>query len=320
MKNYAFLSILIALSLILIPVLTVTVSEKQESKPQTTDETLHKSDDGSVEVLRTNSGKTEKMSEIEYLIGAVSAEMPPTYHEEALKAQAVACYTYMLYTSSQGENLSDDSKTHQGYMSDEECKEKWGKKYDVYHNKIKKACEEVLGKAIIYDGKPIMAAFHAICPGRTQSAADVWGKDVAYLKSVVSDGDRLSPDYSQTVVLTTEQFKENAKKLDGCTLPDDTSKWLGNIDKTEQGLVKEIKIGDKSYSGENVRNAFGLRSNCSTVEYKDGKFTFNVTGYGHGVGMSQYGADYMARQGSTYEEILKHYYTGTEIVDTASAQ
>lgn len=312
MKNYAFISLLIALSLILIPLLAVTVSEKQENKTQTTDETAVK-DGGSVEVVRTNSGKTEKLSEIEYLIGAVSAEMPPTYHEEALKAQAVACYTYMLYAKAQGENLSDDSKTHQGYMSDEECKEKWGKKYDVYHNKIKKACEEVLGKAIIYDGKPIVAAFHAICPGRTQSAADVWNKDVPYLQSVVSDGDRLSPDYSSTVVLTKEQFKENAGKLDGCTLSDDVSKWIGAVSKTDSGTVKEITIGGKNYSGEKVRGAFGLRSNCFTVEYKNDKFTFNVTGYGHGVGMSQYGADYMARQGSTYEEILRHYYTGTEI-------
>lgn len=313
MKNYTFISLLIALSLILIPVLTVTVSEKREAAPKTADETKIQSGGESVEVVRTSSGKTEKMSEIEYLIGAVSAEMPPTYHEEALKAQAVACYTYMLYACAQGENLSDDSKTHQGYLSDEECKEKWGKKYDVYHNKIKKACEEVIGKAVIYDGKPIMAAFHAICPGRTQSAADIWGKDVAYLKSVVSDGDRLSPDYSSTVVLTKEQFKESAGKLDGCTLPDDVSKWVGDVSKTDSGAVKEIKIGDKNYSGEKIRGAFNLRSNCFTVEYKNDKFTFNVTGYGHGVGMSQYGADYMARQGSTYEEILRHYYTGAEI-------
>lgn len=318
MRNYAVLSIIIAVILLVTPLITVNGNKKSDGLNKETRQTEQyknqdepKADD--VRVLRTQSGKTETMSETQYLIGAVSAEMMPTYHEEALKAQAVACYTYMLYSKESGQALSDDSRTHQGYLSDEECKEKWGKKYETYHKKIVKACEEVTGKYISFNGKPIMAAFHAICSGNTESAADVWGKDVPYLKSVVSDGDRLSPDYSSELSLTAEQFKECCKTLNGCTLPDDITKYIGKIENTGAGGVKSIEIGGKKYTGEEARRAFGLRSNHFKVEYKDEKFVFTVVGYGHGVGLSQYGADYMARQGSNYEEILKHYYTGTEI-------
>lgn len=316
MRNYTILSIVLALILLITPLIAVSGSVKKQENITKSDKT--EQNNRNIDVLRTQSGKTETMSEAEYLIGVLSAEMPPAYHEEALKAQAVACYTYMLYAKQTGEALSDDSRTHQGYMSDEECKEKWGKKYDTYHKRVVKACEAIQGKYIAYDDKPIMAAFHAICSGNTESAADVWGKDVPYLRSVVSGGDRLSPDYSSELTLTAEQFRECCKNLNGCSLPDDISKYMGKIENTGAGGVKTIEIGGKKHTGEEARKAFNLRSNHFTVEYKDEKFIFSVVGYGHGVGLSQYGADYMARQGSSYEEILKHYYMGTEIKQAVS--
>ena len=179
--------------------------------------------DGTMKVLRASSNRVETMSDLDYVIGAVSAEMPPTYHIEALKAQAAACYTFALRSRNEqldkpdealsGAYLNDDSAQHQGYISKEESKAKWGDKFDTYYKKISEACEAVVGKAILYDGEPIIAAFHAICSGQTESAQVVWGKDIPYLQSVLSTGDKLSPDYTSTLSLTKEQFSSMAKKL-----------------------------------------------------------------------------------------------------------
>ena len=276
-----------------------------------------------MKVLRASSNRVETMSDLEYVIGAVSAEMPPTYHTEALKAQAAACYTFALRSRNEqlkkpddalsGAYLNDDSSQHQGFISKEESREKWGDKFDTYYKKISEACEAVVGKAIVYDGEPIVAAFHAICSGQTERAQVVWGKDLPYLQSVQSTGDRLSPDYASTLSLTKDQFSTMAKKLGEVSLEDDASKWFASPETSKAGTVTAITIGGQKVTGQQVREAFGLRSACFTLEYKNDRFTFHVRGYGHCVGMSQYGADYMARQGSSWEEIVQHYYKGAEI-------
>lgn len=317
MRNYSFLCIILAVIMLTVPLVTVNGQAKPENdtvKAEKTTQTEKQNSDEKVKVVRTASGNVETMNELDYIIGAVSAEMPPTYHEEALKAQAVACYTYLLYTKQTGESLSDNSRTHQGYMSEQECRDKWGKKYDTYRKRIVKACEAVQGEYVSFDGKPIMAAFHAICSGNTENAADIWGQDVPYLKSVVSNGDRLSPDYSSEVILTKDEFKKCCESLKDCSLPENTENYIGKITPTPQGGVKTIEIGSKAFSGEEARKAFSLRSNHFTVEQTNGNFKFSVVGYGHGVGMSQYGADYAARQGSNYKEILTHYYSGCEVI------
>lgn len=278
---------------------------------------------GTMKVLRASSNRVETMSDLEYVIGAVSAEMPPTYHTEALKAQAAACYTFALRSRNEqlkkpddalsGAYLNDDSSQHQGFISKEESREKWGDKFDTYYKKISEACEAVVGKEIVYDGEPIVAAFHAICSGQTESAQVVWGKDLPYLQSVQSTGDRLSPDYASTLSLTKDQFSTMAKKLGEVSLEDDASKWFASPETSKAGTVTAITIGGQKVTGQQVREAFGLRSACFTLEYKNDRFTFHVRGYGHCVGMSQYGADYMARQGSSWEEIVQHYYKGAEI-------
>lgn len=278
---------------------------------------------GTMKVLRASSNRVETMSDLEYVIGAVSAEMPPTYHTEALKAQAAACYTFALRSRNEqlkkpddalsGAYINDDSSQHQGFISKEESREKWGGKFDTYYKKISEACEAVVGKAIVYNGEPIVAAFHAICSGQTESAQVVWGKDLPYLQSVQSTGDRLSPDYASTLSLTKDQFSTMAKKLGQVSLEGDASKWFANPETSKAGTVTSITIGGQKVTGQQAREAFGLRSACFTLEYKNDRFTFHVSGYGHCVGMSQYGADYMARQGSSWEEIIQHYYKGAEI-------
>lgn len=279
--------------------------------------------DGTFKLLLSETGEVLTLPERDYLIGAVCAEMPPLYHAQALRAQAVAIYTNACRMRAanranpdealKGADLSDSADSHQGYMTEQELRDKFGENYDRYVGLVADAVDEVIGNVITYDGQLITAAFHAICSGRTESAATLWNKDLPYLQPVVSTGDKLSPDYSSTLVLTADQFREKAAALEGADLSGEADGWIGEVKTTESQTVTQITIGGKAYTGEQVRAAFGLRSPCFTLTFQGGSFTFEVYGYGHGIGMSQYGADYMARQGSSWEEILTHYYTGVKI-------
>ena len=228
------------------------------------------------------------------------------------------CYTYAVKKRSSpdptlgGADITDDSAVHQGYLDAAARKEKWGDKYETYEKKIEEAVKDVFGKTITYDGEIITAAFHAISCGQTFSAEEVWGKDVPYLKSVTSAGDKLSPDYSSTLTLTADEFKK-AFAGSGAEFGGDAKKWIGEIKKTDSGYISCAVIGEKEFTGAQVREKLGLRSACFEIKCTDDEFKITVHGYGHGVGMSQYGADYMARQGSDWQEIIKHYYTGVEI-------
>lgn len=214
-----------------------------------------------------------------------------------------------------GADISDSPDTHQGYIDDEKMKKKWGEHYEEYKKKVGDAVNEVLGQVIVCGGKPILAAYHCISSGVTEDAKSLWGEEIPYLKSVKSPGDMLSPEFKTVVKVTKAEFAEAVKGLKDITLDEDTpEKWIGDISATAGGTVASIQIGSEVFTGLAVRDAFHLRSPCFTVAYGEGTFTFTVKGYGHGVGMSQYGADYMARQGNTYVEILKHYYTGVDIV------
>ena len=325
MKNKGMILLLLAVVLLVCPVAAMgggkadTPTELTES---TADEAAAADNDNNdtILVFSPSSKKVTKIDLYEYVVGAVAAEMPPTYHSQALRAQAVACYTYALKArenggdeSLNGADISDSSQTHQGYINEAARKKKWGDKYETYERKIEAAVTDVFGKKLTYDGELITAAFHAISPGQTLSSQEVWGKEVGYLQSVTSAGDRLSPDFSRTVAFTEEQFKKAVKGIDGVKLGDDPEEWVGKCTKTDSGYVDSAVIGGKELTGTEVRTALELRSACFDIEYDDGNFRITTYGYGHGVGMSQYGADYMARQGSSWEEILKHYYKCAQI-------
>lgn len=274
-----------------------------------------------VSVMLSENGKIEKMEEREYVIGALAAEMDISCREEALKAQAVACYTYMQYMKIQdneksfnGADVSDDSNVCQGYIDENARREKWGEGFEENEKKAEKAVDAVLGKQITYGGKPVLAAYHAISSGATEDAETVWGKEYPYLKSVESAGDKLSADYSRTVILSLDDFLKCCSKLDGVKLAGDAENILGKQYVSENGYVKSLYLGSNKVSGESFRKAFGLNSCCFTVSYDGGHFTIRVLGSGHQVGMSQYGADYMAQQGFSWKEILMHYYTDVEII------
>ncbi len=327
MGFYKFAALIIALALIVMPLAAIKSQENytQESGEKSVGQGGESEGDSAetVKVFMSDDDLVLTITLEEYLTGVLAAEMLPTYHEQALKAQAVAAYTYLLHKKSEQESspdsnlrgayLSNDAATHQGYLTKEERAEKWGDKAESYEKKLKKAVEDVAGRYIVYDGKPIIAAFHANNSGITHSAETVWGGDVPYLKSVTSIGDKLSPDCLKTVAITAQEFSSAVTLLEGCQLSGEAEGWVGAVKRNDNGYVKTMEIGGAEFTGLEVRDALGLRSAVFTFEFSDGTFRFTTEGYGHGVGMSQYGADYMARQGSSWEEILKHYYTGVEI-------
>lgn len=267
-----------------------------------------------IRVLRRESGEIEEMKVEDYLFSVVAAEMPALYETEALKAQTVAAYTYAMCKAAKSEgdyDITDDSSIDQAFIPYDEAMAKWGENASTYEEKIRAAVKSVLYEKVTYDGKLILAAYHAISSGRTENAADTWGGNYAYLTSVDSSGDKLSPNYLSTAEFTADELKEKLSEY--ATLSGDGSGWIGEISRTETGTVLTAVIGGKSISGGNIRKALSLRSANFDVAFSSGKFTFTVRGYGHGIGMSQYGAHYLAMQGKNYKEILLHYYPGCKI-------
>lgn len=318
MKNRGFLFIILIAILLICPLAATGGAKAPEKGGNEVTKTNIQNDGDSILVLSSSTKKINEIDMFEYVVGAVAAEMPPTYHSQALRAQAAVCYTYAVKKRSSpdpalgGADITDDSAVHQGYLDAAARKEKWGDKYETYEKKIEEAVKDIFGKTITYDGETITAAFHAISCGQTFSAEEVWSKDVPYLKSVTSAGDKLSPDYSSTLTLTADEFKK-AFAGSGAEFGGDAKKWIGEIKKTDSGYISCAVIGEKEFTGAQAREKLGLRSACFEIKYTDDEFKITVHGYGHGVGMSQYGADYMARQGSDWQEIIKHYYTEVEI-------
>lgn len=312
MKQYALLTAIICLIMIFTPPICVSIKNRAQPDDKNT---VSQENEETIKVLDSLSLKVSEESAKDYVLGALACEMPATYNEEALKAQAVACYTYYKYIKENSDNsetaisydISNDSSTHQGYLTNEQMKEKWGEKYDSYKNKLEQVVLSVLGECIMYDSEPILALYHAISPGKTHSAKTVFGTEMPYLQSVTAIGDNLSPDFDSKKTFTKEEL---IKKLN---LKDIKGNMIKKITNDENGYVNEITLSNKSYSGIELAAELDLRSPSFTAEYKNEKYVFSVKGYGHGVGMSQYSADYMARQGSTYKEIISYFYPGTYI-------
>lgn len=277
---------------------------------------------GTVSVYVTDEDCVKDMGINEYLKCVVAAEMPADFEEEALKAQAVAARTYLyshisekekgnIAESHNGAAICTDSTHCQAYISEEKRRESWGESADENWNKISTAVDETTGQIMTYNGEIISAVFHSTSSGMTESAVDVWGSDVPYLQSVASVGDEESPKYHSELVLSEQEFKNIAEeKLDGI---DWNNGLVSNINRSNAGGIVSLDIGGVNVKGTEFRNMFSLRSTNVDISQDRGDIKMSVKGFGHGVGMSQYGADYLARQGKIYEEILKTYYTGIEI-------
>ena len=322
MKNKGLVILMLSLILLICPLAAMNKNsvEQETATAQAQSDRPSKDKKDSIIVFSPQNKKIENIDMFEYTVGAVAAEIAPTYHSEAIKAQAIAAYTYALKAKGEGKqselggaHISTSSEKHQGYISLKERKELWGDKFETYENKIEAAVKEVYGKKITYNGELIDAVYHAISCGNTFDSSEVWGTQTPYLRSVVSAGDRLSPDYTVTQVYSVHEMKEGLNKIKGLKLTEDESKWIGKTKYTDSGYTEYIEICQKQISGKDLRQALGLKSACISIEYIDKSFKIKTKGNGHGVGMSQYGADYMARQGKSCEDILKHYYSGVKI-------
>lgn len=264
-----------------------------------------------VKLIRT--GEIVTLSLEDYLFGVVAAEMPALYEVEALKAQTVAAYTYYLCDKETDKDydITDDYTVDQAFVLLEVAREKWGDGADTYENKIRDAVKAVLGKRVLFEGSPARTVYHAVSFGVTENAKDVWGGDYPYLISVDSSFDKLETNFLSEKAFTAEEFKTALSSLAEVKTLD--SNVITDITRTEAGGVKSLKISGKEVSGGDIRKALELKSANFEVSFSSGKYTFSVKGYGHAVGMSQNGANYLAQQGKNYEEILLHYYTGCSI-------
>lgn len=267
-------------------------------------------------------GKLQQMDMGTYLMGVVRAEMPASFQEEALKAQAVAARTYTLYKMRNGGSANhpeadacDDITCCQAYKSREEAAQDWGVEAAAFEAKIRQAVEATDGECVLYEGQPVLAVFHSSSSGTTQDAADVWSTSVPYLRQVETpESGESVPNYHTTASFTAAALKELLQSaLPEADLSQSPSNWFTNIRQQPNGTVTSLAVGGVEVGGNRLRTILGLRSACFTISFDADTVLFSVTGYGHGVGMSQYGANVLAEGGMNYREILEWYYTGTTV-------
>lgn len=280
-----------------------STTTKKEEKPVEASRPLEEKT--YVTVYRSN-GQVLNLELEEYVMGVVGAEMPAAFHTEALKAQAILARTYALKALKTNTRLTDNSST-QNYKSNAELERMWGGSFSTYYNKIKKAVEATKGMYLTYQGEIVDAVYHSTSNGVTEDAKNVWGNSIPYLVSVTS-----SYDSSNSSFISEKKFTyADLSNLLGFPVTQDTLFEIQSY--TEGNRVLNILIDNQVYNGVALRNLIGLRSATFEIVKNENMVTFITKGFGHGVGMSQYGANGMAKNGSSYQDILKHYYRGVTL-------
>ena len=278
--------------------------------------------DGGVQLAVKNGDAVEIMALDVYLQGVVRGEMPASFELEALKAQAAAERTYIYYQLAAGRkeahpnaDVCTDPSCCNAWLSEEAAREKWGGDFDGWESRIEEAVAATDGQVALYDGQPILAVVHSSSAGKTAGAGDVWSGDMPYLRSVDSpEGEETVPNYYSAAEFTAAEAKALlAQAHPELTFSGGPDKWFGAVEKDESGRVGTVEVCGAPLRGVEVRRIFSLRSACFTIDAAADRVTFRVTGYGHGVGMSQYGANELARQGRTWQEILLWYYADIAI-------
>ena len=280
-------------------------------------------DGENIDIIDVYNHKTQKILKMEiddYLIGVVASEMPANFEEEALKAQSIAARTYALKRTREksdehkGADVCTDFAHCQAYMDNNEMKEKWGEDYRKLYNKIKSCVNDTKGQCLMYNGEYATAVFHSCSNQKTENASDVWGGEVPYLISVESPGDVEKSDYITKKIFSKKEFDEIISGNDVRNVkPENSDNIIGQYEFTDGNNVKYMYLYGEKYTGVEIRKIFSLKSSAFNLVADDDSLTFTVYGNGHGVGMSQYGAQQMAKKGEGYREILCHYYPGTEI-------
>ena len=309
-KVFVFIALMLFVIIILPSAIVFIFSEK----------VVRETDTDTTEDIQIKVSTDEGLKEFElekYLFGVLTGEMPASFHEEALKAQAVAARTYIINkTKTRNPDHPDadvcTDPTHcKAYLDDEKITEKLGADWvESYGDKINSAIKSTEKEILVYNGEPIQAVFHSTSNGKTENAVDVWGNAVPYLVSVDSPGDAKSPKYSDEITVSKKVIAEKILEKRNKVI----EVYIGNVSYNDSGSVGSIDLGGEVFTGIEVREMFSLPSATFTVENSEENFIFHTRGKGHGVGMSQYGAEYYAENGMDYKEILKTYYKGTEVV------
>ena len=268
-----------------------------------------------------STGEVQQVPRRDYLIGAVAAEMPLSWPDEALKAQAVAAHSYVLYcrdhaTAANGAWLSADPARRQGYLTDAVLHSYWGTDYEANYARLSSLVDSVLGDVLCYDGAAAGTSYFALSNGRTEASENVWGSALPYLVPVDSSTDLSADNYEVTLTLSAAQTGQLLSEGLGIAAdPAAPGQWFGEPTLTASGYVASLPVCGQTVSGAALRRALGLRSACFTLRYQDGGFCITTRGYGHGVGLSQYGAKVMAEDGKTWREILEWYFPGCEVIE-----
>lgn len=296
--------LLFFLLIILMPYITVTILFSTQGEKFLFVENDY------VRVLRSKTGNIEKVPLEEYVMGVIAGEMPVSFELEALKAQAVASRSYVMYKMIKNKDKEYDvvdTVLNQVYLDSDTLKKKWGEKYDKYVSKIKQAVEETAYQYVLYDGQIAETLFFSTSVGYTENSEEIFTSKVPYLRSVKSEWDNISPVFNEDNSYSLEKFLKNLN------LPNSETLEIDILKTTSTGRIIKIKINGEEFTGKEIANNLNLRSTYFTIKESDGQVSITTKGYGHGVGMSQYGAQGMALEGYNYEDILKHYYTDIEI-------
>jgi len=287
-----------------------------QAETQTTNESKY----ANVNLLHTETGEVETITMNEYLYGVVSAEMPADYETEALKTQAIVARTYTAYKMFKGSkhenaDICDSASCCQAWISKENRLAKWNAETSQSNwDKIVSAVDSTENLIITYDEEPINAFFHSNSGGTTEIVSNVWGgTDYPYLQSVATSGEEGYSQYSSEVVLTKDELIQKIKEAyPEAEIDFNLENQIQILEYTDSGRVRTIQFGNISISGVEARTIFGLKSAKFSVEVGE-NVSFKVVGYGHGVGLSQTGADAMAKTGANYEQIINHYYSNVKI-------
>lgn len=287
---------------------TFVSREKETSTAKNTS-----ADNMTFRIKDSESGKITELPDREFCIGALAYELSPAFEQQALCAQTVALYTHFsrirkaARSEGQKYDITADTAAGQYYYSREQLKKKWGNAYKEGMEKFERAVDEVLGITLCNsDGELIDAAYFALSSGMTEDAEDIFGRADPNLRPVPVPWDRLSPGYISTKSFSEEEYSSVITALGG----DGADMTCGKLRRTSSGAVKSLVLGGAKLTGAEIRSAFGLRSADFDIDVKDGGIVFTVRGYGHGVGMSQNGANELAKQGAEWEEIVKYFYKG----------
>ena len=265
-----------------------------------------------------STGQTITLPLREYLIGAVAAEMPVSWPDEALKAQAVAAHSYALYrrdhsTEENGAWFTADPVRRQGCLTDAVLHSYWGTAYAANYARLSALVDAVQTQVLYYEDAPAGTSYFAMSNGRTEASEKVWGTALPYLIPVDSGTDLSADNYQYTAVFSAAQVQQAFSDLGITADLAAPESWFGPVEQTASGYTKSLTVCGQTVSGTALRQALGLRSTCFTVQYQSGNFSFTTRGYGHGVGLSQWGAKAMAEQDADYADILAHYYPGTQL-------